>query len=453
MNKIVMQDMVSTKHKAPLRDIMPLGKSAHATSHMPTSDIKTPPPILPPPPPSPPRTPQRRSPAPRRTVKPWLFFIIAIVCLGAIIYGLSLAYARATVTVIPSMIAIPINGSFTAYKNALGSTSLPYEVIQTKGELHQTVPASVGPIVQQSAQGTVVLYNEFSTASQKIIANTRLSNGNGLIYLTNAAAVIPGMTKGSNGTVAGSVSVGVTAADTGPSYNILPSDLTAQPSYGDFNIVAYKGTSKYAGFYARLDPSGAGITGGSSGHTTVVASSTLASASASLKQSLTANLVSQAQALVPDGYIMYDNAYSINYTNIAASTTSSTTADVGMSGIFYGALLKKTDLAEAIAPTQYSDSYDPEGLESADFAVTNPQPFSPASAASIVFTLKGTLNLVGTFSTTTLASQLAGIALNSSQSIFKGYSTISSAHATILPFWKRSFPSSPSRINIVIQKQ
>jgi hypothetical protein len=382
----------------------------------------------------------------QRTVKPWLFGVIALLCVCAFAFAFSIVYARATVTITPTSIIIPISGSFTAYDNAVASGTLAYKIIQANGQLSQTVAATVGPIVTTSAKGTVILYNDYTASTQRIIAGTRLESGNGLIYTTNAAVTIPGISGGT----AGSVPVAVTAGAGGPTYNILPSDLLNNPSYGDFTVVAYKGTARASGFYARLNPNGAGITGGASGHQIIAGSSTVAAANQTMEQSLQTSLLSQAQALIPSGYIMFNNGYSISYNPIAASTTSSTTASVGMQASISGIIFQKTDLAEAIAPSQYSSSFIPEGLDTAVFTITNPQTFTTANGTVLNFSLTGNLDLVGTLSTSTLANQLAGISLAQSAAVFKGYGAIATAHATILPFWKRSFPSSPSRINIVI---
>jgi hypothetical protein len=443
MNKII-QDMIPLKNKSPLREAIPMEREHPRSS-----------PSL-----RPPRTPRRKNLKTsggiigKRTVKPWLFGIIALICVLALIFAFSSVYARATVTIVPTSIDIPVSVSLTAYKDATASGTLPYEVIQTNDSLSQSIPATIGSAITTSAKGIVVLYNDYGTASQKILANTRLSNGNGLVYLTNNSVIIPGTTKNSAGTtVVGSVAVGVTAASGGASYNILPSDLTANPSYGDFSIIAYKGGPKYAGFYARLNPNGAGITGGFSGNQVIVSSSTITTANANMKGALQASLLSKAQALIPAGYVMYANAYSINYTPIAASTTSATTASVGMKASLSGALFKKSDLAMAIAPTQYNNSFDPQDLESAQFTINNPESFSIASGTAMNFSLKGNMNLVGIISTSTLSSQLAGISKAQSNVIFKKYAAISTARATMVPFWKQSFPSSASRITIIINNQ
>ena len=435
MNKII-RDMIPIKHKPPLREAIPVEREEIPFKEK----IK-----------------KIREPRIKKTnngiigtrsVKPWTFGIIALVCVLAIAYAFSIVYARATVVITPATIDIPIDGSYNAYLNSTASNTIAYQIIQTSGELQQQIPATIGPVVITSAKGTVIMYNNYSSASQKIVAGTRLSSGNGLIYTTNNTISIPGVSKG----VAGSVPVAVTASVGGSSYNIATSDLITNPSYGDFKILAYKDGPKYTGFYGRLNPNGAGITGGSSGHQIIVSSSTVASANQTMEQTLQKNLFSQAQTLVPAGYVLINNAYNIIYTPISASSTSSTTANIGMEGSLSAVVLQKANLAKVISSTQYNSSFDPQDLESAQFTITNPQTFSYTNGAILNFSLIGNMNLVGIVPTSTLATQLAGLSSTAGTAVLKGYSAIGTIHATMFPFWKHSFPSSASRISIVIQK-
>ncbi len=157
---------------------------------------------------------------------------------------------------------------------------------------------------------------------------------------------------------------------------------------------------------------------------------------------------------------MYDNAYSISYVPIAAVATSTdtTTVDVGMRATFYAVMFKKNTLVKAAALAAKStenidvaypnDSFSISGLESLTFTPTGSisDPSKPLN-----FTLKGTVNLTGTFPSDDIITQLEGKNLAQSNDIFAKYSTIASAHAIITPFWRHSFPDSPKKISIIIQ--
>lgn len=390
-----------------------------------------------------------------------------LLCLAAIALALSFVYAKATVVVIPKKVTIDLNAVFTACKGtpctpAAGSKIAPlsYEVIQIPGaELHQIVQAVDGPLVQTSAHGNIILYNNYSATPQTLSAGVHLTNTAGLVYRTTKTVIVPGYKKVGTSTVPGSVSVPIVAAAPGPQYNILPTDLT-----GDFKFIAYKGTPKYTAFYGRINPNNS-IAGGSIGGTKVVASSTLAQVYNDLKQNLTAQLLAQSRALIPQDYIVYDNAYSISYSPIAPSATSTggaatsaDVADVGMRASLSGIMFKQKDLVKTIAqagtPSILVDTSFPNnafttsGLSSLAFTSLTP---TASSSAPFRFSLKGTFGLTGAFVVEDIINRLVGKTMAQSNAIFAGYSTIEGAHAIITPFWRHSFPDSPKKISIAIQ--
>jgi hypothetical protein len=418
-----------------------------------------------------------RSPASKRSYRKHPFLLIAtlVICAVAIVITVSFVYAKAVVTIVSKKDVIAVNSTFTACKDAPcavpssqnAAVGLSYEVIQIPpAELHQVTPAVDGPLLQANATGSIVLYNNYTTTAQTIIAGTRVSNTAGLIYKTLKTVVIPGFKKIDSTPIPGSVPVSIIAVAPGAQYNILPTDLT-----GDFKIVAYKGTAKYDDFYGRLNPNNA-VSGGFSGPTKIVASSTLASTYVALKQKLAGQLLAESHALIPAGYILFDNASSVSYTQLTPTATSTgltagtastgtgslSFMDVGVRATFYGVMFKETDLAktaafaatpaEDLAVGYPNDSFSVSGLDSATFT-----PTSAVTSANqtITFTLKASLAITGIFPVADILKQLEGKTLAQSNAIFANYSTIASAHAIITPFWRHSFPASPDKIDIIIQ--
>jgi hypothetical protein len=157
---------------------------------------------------------------------------------------------------------------------------------------------------------------------------------------------------------------------------------------------------------------------------------------------------------------MYTNAYSIFYTPtpLVATSTASSSVDVGMRATFYGIMFKINDLVSAaaiaaktsenISEAYPNNSFSISGLDSLVFT-----PSAPISGTNqpVNFTLKGSFTVTGTFPTDDIVSQLEGKNLAQSNAIFAAYSTIASAHAIITPFWRHSFPDSAAKISIIIQ--
>ena len=434
----------------------------------------------------------RRRPHKRSRAKSiWFLTIVSIVCVMILFLVVSMVSAKAVVTVIPKTQTIPFSGTFTACKDtpciatstaAAATAALSYEVIELPPEeLDQNIPIADltdDQIANQSATtassstagkatGTVVMYNSFSSTSpQKLPVGTHLSNSKGLMYLTLVPVTIPPSKKTAQGSIPGSVAVPVIASSAGAAYNIAPTDLT-----GDFKVVAYAGGPKYTTIYGHLKPDG-GITGGATTTEKMVTPTLLDETYTALETQLQTTLLAKVKTLIPAGYVMYDGTYSIDYTKIPPSATSTVTGQpadtgtlvVGVQATFYGAMIKQTDLAQIIAARAHIDlnsqfpnqSYAASGLDTAQFHLilsaqgkTSAQPFSAKNGSTLSFGISGSVKIIGTVPAAELTQKLAGLSIAQSKAVFGSYGGIASAHAIITPFWKHSFPDS-SKITISI---
>lgn len=372
--------------------------------------------------------------------KTLITFIIILICCAIVGVALSFMYSKAVVTITPKITELSVNGTFTAHKESTSST-LIYEVVNVSGVDHETVEAKAGPLIQSKAKGTLTLYNNYGTTPQKIIAGTRVSDDEGHIYRTSTTVTIPGKKVVSGKTVPGSVSVIITADVAGDSYNALASESD------DYTIVAYKGTPKYEGFYGRLKTN---LTGGFSGSKMTVAPEAEKSAIETGKEKLKADLLIQLKNAVPEGYVLYDSAYLESFTPSASSMKSSTTADIAINGSLNGIIFKKDILVKNIAGKEIqkfpSDTYEVKGIEDLQFTILNGKDISIKKGTPVIFTLKGSSSIVGTFSESELKEKLRGIGLNESNKVFAQYGAISNAYALLTPFWMRHFPNTVERI-------
>ncbi|MEK7463859.1 MAG: hypothetical protein AAB610_01920 [Patescibacteria group bacterium] len=372
----------------------------------------------------------------RSTGKYVLSFFIVFVCIAVIGIALSLSYSKAVVTITPKVTDFDVNGTFTAKKNASG-TELGYEVVSVSDEAHQVIPATSGPAVQTKAKGTAVIYNNFSSTAQTLVAGTRLSNPDGLIYRTTVTISVPGKK-----TSPGSIEVAIVADQAGANYNASIADLK-----GDYKIVGYKGTPKYDGFYARLKTD---ITSGFSGNKMIIVPDAQKAAVTALQGALREQLLAKLKAAVPSGFILYDSAYTIEYTNLEPVMKENTSADIIVKGTAYAAIFKADALIKFIAGREIqkfpSDTYIVGGDANLNFKVSNAKDFSIKKGTPMIFTLSGPISITGTFSESKLKDELKGIDLKASNAVFGKYTAISNAYALITPFWMRSFPNSAEKI-------
>ena len=372
----------------------------------------------------------------KNTGKYLLSFLIVFISIAVIGVALSLSYSKAVVTITPKVANFDVNGTFTAKKNPTGS-ELGYEVVTVADEVHQTIPATSGPVVQTKAKGTAVIYNNYSSSAQTLVAGTRLSDSNGLIYRTSTTISVPGKK-----TAPGSIEVTIVADAAGVNYNATVADLK-----GDYKIVGYKGTPKYDGFYARLKTD---LTGGFSGNKMIISPESQKATVTVLQASLKDKLLAKLKSAVPPGFILYDTSYTIEYINLEPVMKENSAADIGVKGTAYAAIFKEDALIKFIAGKEIqkfpSDTYTIKGDNELDFKVSNIKDFSIKKGTPMIFTLKGPISITGTFSEAKLKDELKGIELNASNAVFGKYTAISNAYALITPFWMRSFPNSTEKI-------
>ena len=464
MVKKILQDVIPVTRKIPVSKVMPSSYSATTTKTS-TTPVSVRPPR--------PTQPQSARPAPEKSFQHfprpkkskrlgiWALGGVAILAIAITIYVITTFYDSATVTIVPRTDAIPFQSSFVACKDIACSdtSSLTYKVIQpSRDEIHVTVPATLGPVVQVSAKGAITLYNGMSSTSQRVPYNTHLLGSNGLSYHTLYTVTIPGAKKTQSGIVPGSMVVAIAADGAGEKFNIPLGSPNA-----DFHVISHQNPPKYSSVYGHLASTSA-ITGGFIGAKRIVDSAVLAKAYTDMQDTARSDLLASAQSLVPQEYIMYPGAYSIDFTLLDPVATSTPgMADVGIRALFSGAMLKRNDLARLIATdggvnlSQHyaNNSFTLSGLDTATYRQASSTsstgtaiPFSARIGTPLSFSLTGTLNITGDYPKNEIAKALAGLTIAQSKAVFARYGAITSAHAILSPFWLRAFPASPEKIHI-----
>ncbi len=384
-------------------------------------------------------------PGKRRFPAILLTFVVIFIGIAVIAVALSLLYSKAAVTITPKTAHVEINGTFTAKKTGdatLAAGALAYDPITSTQALTQTVPATEGAAISTKSKGTATLYNE-QTTQQKIVAGTRLSNEDGDIYRTTATIVIPAGKEGAPGKIDASI----LADQAGAEYDMTLSGST------DLKVVAYKGTPKYETVYGKIKTA---LIGGFAGTKVTVSAEVQKATITTLKESLTTKLLDEVKKQVPKDSVFYPNAYAVEYETPEPVSKGKDTAEISVKGTLTAAAFKRTPLLKSIAAKELdkfpAPTYNIEGLDDLRFTLVNTKDFAPRKGSPLIFSLKGSVDLIGTFSETALKDELKGTYLKDSNAIFTRYPSIANAYALITPFWMRSFPNSPDKIIIEIKK-
>ncbi|MCU0660641.1 MAG: hypothetical protein MUD00_03480 [Candidatus Pacebacteria bacterium] len=368
---------------------------------------------------------------------------IAGISVAVLFFAISLLFAKASVTVTPKTEDISLDGStYTAGKDT-ATAAIRFELGRTTGEESMEVPAEkTGEKVTQKAKGSVIIYNEFGTAGQKLIANTRLESTDGKIYRIDNPVTVPGYTMKDGKKTPGSIKVSVTADQSGESYN---AGLT------DFTIPGLKGDPRYDKFYARSETP---ISGGVTGVVNSISQETYTKAKSALIERLETRLASELRAQIPEGYVLLADALIFTEnpsSKVPTLYSTDTTIPLSVKGSITAIVVDETALTSAIAKDTVSQyAGEPVIMKNKDglsFALTSPDLITDETK-EITFSISGMTELVFAFDENKLARDLAGAQKSDFKTILKEYDSIDKAEISIRPFWKLSFPESPDAIKI-----
>ncbi|MSU44846.1 hypothetical protein EXS45_01550 [Candidatus Nomurabacteria bacterium] len=387
--------------------------------------------------------------APQTRYKLWF---VAIISLIFFLYSISSLFSRVVVTINPKMQNVVLNENLFATLSG-GIEEFSFDLIVISGEENKIVKTTEEKEVSERAEGTVLIYNAFSSTSQRLDIGTRLEGSNGKIYKTKKQIVLPGM----NDTTPGFIEVDIYGLEAGNEYNSAPLDFT---------IFGFKGTPKYAKFYARSKEE---ITGGFKGKASIISDAEKSIALNDLKTTLQGKLLKKATDQIPNGFILFKDAVymNINDTNIDVSFSKDNMLPINMKGTLYGFLFNEKKLTQKIVENSVkeydgSDVFIPNIRDLVFSVPAQAVLTSPANKDYISFTnnlsgvkninfnLKGTTKIVWKLDENKLVTDLLSKSKKDFNQVLLQYPNIDSADLVISPFWKMTLPNKTKNIKVIV---
>ncbi|PJE74299.1 MAG: hypothetical protein COV01_02265 [Candidatus Taylorbacteria bacterium CG10_big_fil_rev_8_21_14_0_10_41_48] len=358
---------------------------------------------------------------------------VAIVLLGIIVSNI---FHSAKVSVTPRTLVADINTNLSAKKNA-GGADLPFIPLSISKEGSVTVKASGEEQVDKKASGTIVVFNDYSSASQRLIKNTRFETPEGLIYRIDQSITVPGKKNG----IPGSVEAIVYADETGEKYNA---------GLKDFTIPGFKGDPRYSSFSAKSKPS-APLAGGFSGVMKVVSDADRKSAQAEIEKGLKAELLKEAEASLSGDSVLFDNAYLITFMPLPQENLANNQVTIKEEGTISGFVFNKETLSSFVARSTIKDyKNEPILIENiSDLSFSPKKEIHPATDSDIAFTLSGNAHFVWIYDEEGFKQALSDKSRDEVPAAIKAFPVIEKIDISMSPFWRRSFPSDTSRITIL----
>ncbi len=379
---------------------------------------------------------QPEPPQPRRRAKrrPGRFIVwalgIIVVCAGGVA-GVSMLYAGASVAATPRTQDITASTTIVTQVSAPVGT-LAYTTLYSTLSATTTVPATGTKRVSRTARGTVLLSSTY-TASQRLIANTRLAAPDGKIYRLASSVDLP-----ANGTVAAQVN----AESPGDTYN--------RSGATTFTLPGFAGDPRFDKFSAKSQGS---IVGGFVGDEPAVAEADLETARAELKAQLDTNTQRELNRSIPETSVAIPGTLAMTYGELVQTASADKkSATVSQSATAKGAIMNVRNFASALAAKLVSD-YKGEAIDFKDQGSLTVQVATTTGQSEDQLTLRvmGQTTLVWQFDPNKLKEAMLGRDKGQFQTIVQSFApAITSATATIRPFWIKNFPSDPEKIEVEI---
>ena len=375
-----------------------------------------------------------------------LIWPIAIICLIILFFTVSAFFSSVTIYISPKTEKISFNNeTYTAKSSSRGLTEISFEVLNVKQEDGETITATEEKDVNQKASGTIIIYNNYTTASQRLTNNTRFEANNGKIYRISTYVIVPGLKTENGKSIPGSVEAVVYADQAGDNYNIKVSDLT-----GDFKIPGFKGDPRYTAFYGRLKTD---IIGGYIGKQRIVADSVRQTTEDLIKVRLKEQLLKELYAIKPENYIIFKDSYSVDYTSLADTAVNTDKVKINLEGSLHSLVFNNIKLSGYLAARkmQNFNNLQTELIPSDNFEVSYSAKdnINLWKNDSIDLKFTGDVTVKWLYVADDLKRQFSQNNNTDLNSLMQNYKdSINSMRIIFTPVWTRKIPDSINKIKI-----
>lgn len=359
-------------------------------------------------------------------------WFVGVVSIFFVFFLFSVMFAETTVTVYPETADISINDTFTA-SNDSEMDAVPFSVVSVEDSVEVNATTTGSEYREAAATGDITIYNNYSTDSIQLVANTRFATTDGLIYRTREPVTVPGQSSDGD---PGMVVVTIYADEPGEDYNI---------SNTRFSIPGFEGTVYEEDVYAESNGS---ISGGIAGDVPIVATSTRESIQQETSEQLQSRLREALMKDLPNGFILFEDAIYFE-TDLRAGDNSSLLVE----GELRAAVFDTRQLSTYLA-TYYSDDVSVDAdiriqdLDNFEFALIDPGSVTLSEGSRFEFTLQGESQIVWQFDERALVRDLRGLQKDRLNEVLVNYESIQEAEVVTRPFWKQNLPDDAAEIGI-----
>ena len=376
----------------------------------------------------------------------WTKFLIIFLIIAFLIAGLVgyLVLPKAEIIICPKYeemnFDLSVSGSKEISQVDVSLNKIPIQEIEMSKITSKDFESTGEKQLNEKARGFVTVYNEYSSSPQVLVATTRFESSNGKIFRISDKITIPGAEISEGKIIASSIETEIFADEPGEDYNIDSSDFT---------IPGFKGSSKYAGFYAR---SKSPMTGGSIGKVKVVSSEDLEKAEKSLSEEIKNEVKQALEEQIPTDLKMIESSLTEDIVIISTVKEEAETDNftLEIKAIVKALLFKEKDIKNLIDLNVIS--MIPEGKEpiSKTQKIKWGEPVIDDEDDEILFDLNIEESVAWKMDTISLKEDLVGLDEIEVRKYLSNQIKIQESKVSFWPFWVNHIPKQKEKIEITI---
>jgi hypothetical protein len=366
----------------------------------------------------------------------------ALIVLVAALYGITVIFGSAKISITFKKTPFGYNGTFTADKAAsqinAAQDIIPAQVFLVNKNIAVSFPASGQENVSLKAHGTITIYNAYSSSPQTLVATTRFVTPAGKIFRLANEVIVPGAAVTNGAIVPSSITAAIVADQPGPDYN-----ASSTPK---LTIPGFEKTPKYNAFYGAI---ASGTSGGFIGEKAVPTANDITAA----KQKVTNTLMSALQ----DGLT---GSYTSNFkilpgattTQITKMTVNTSTDASGKFSVFgEGTLLAigfdetafKAFLLTLAQPTEPSSTFS-------DLTLTYATATPDFAHGKLNFSVGVQGSLEPIFSVDDFSGMIAGKGIGDAKSAISSLPELQEGAISVWPAWLWQIPANTKKIQVTV---
>lgn len=324
------------------------------------------------------------------------------------------------------------------YKTA----TIPNQKSTSSKNLDMKFPATGKKQVSEKATGKITVYNSYSSSAQTLVKDTRFLSPDGKIFKLAKQIIVPGAEISEGKIIPSSIGADVIAEKAGEEYNVGPVKL--------FQIPGFKGTPKYAAFYAE---SKGDMTGGFIGEISYPTASDIAAAKKKIKETLESSLKTELYSKISSDFKIIEGSSS--FATLKEDVKEAVDKD-GNFSIFSEAQLsiisfKESDLIDILSQGAEAEKGEDYAIKSHDLSYGIARMDVGSGRLSFPITFKAVLSYK--IDIEKIKSEIAGMPDIKLREVIFSLPGIDMENQNIVsfwPFWVKTVPKNLNKINILV---